>query len=277
MLKVINEEVCKDPKSLNNQFLNAIPFAHIVIENFLHEDLANTLVSQFPALSLMHSSHHYLFSQKYELSFWSQVSDLFSQLHQDLLSDEFSEFISQVAGKKVFMDADYCGELHQARDGGFLDMHVDFNLHPKNETWIHELTLLIYLNRDWQDDYGGELLMHHHDNPKVYEVSPVFNRCTIIKSDETTFHGYRRLNLPEDITRKSILVNFYREVELSQVPPRRPTVWATKEVSPLKALLAKLYNPISTLKHRLFGLTTAGDREEAKKIKEQIKKNLNIR
>lgn len=267
MLKVINEQqVCKDPKGLNNQFLNAVPFPHIVIENFLHEDLAEKLVSEFPPLSLMHSSHHYLFNQKHELSFWSQLSDLFSQLHQDLLSDEFSEFISQVAGKKVFMDADYCGELHQSRDGGFLDMHVDFNLHPKNHAWIHELTLLIYLNKEWQDNYGGELLMQHHDHSKVYEVAPVFNRCAIILSDETTFHGYRKLNLPEHITRKSILVNFYREVESSQIPPRRPTVWATKEVSPLKSFLAKIYNPISTLKHRLFGLTTAGDRKEAEKI-----------
>ncbi len=268
MLKVINEEVCKDFKILNHQFLNAIPFPHVVIENFLHEDLAEKLVSQFPALSLMHSSHHYLFNQKYELSFWSQVSDLFSQLHQDLLSDQFSEFISQVAGKKVFMDADYCGELHQGRDGGFLDMHVDFNLHPKKDTWIHELTLLIYLNKDWQDNYGGQLLMQHHNYPKTYEVTPVFNRCAIIRSDETTFHGYRQLKLPENLTRKSILVNFYREVEPSQIPPRRPTVWATKEVSPLKSLLAKIYNPISALKHRIFGLTTAGNRQEVQKIKE---------
>jgi hypothetical protein len=96
----------------------------------------------------------------------------------------------------------------------------------------------------------------------------LFNRCTIIKSDETTFHGYRKLNLPENITRKSILVNFYREADPSQIPTRRPTVWATKEVSPLKSLLAKIYNPISTLKHRLFGLTTAGKRQDVSKIKE---------
>jgi hypothetical protein len=273
MLKVINVEVCKDPKNLNQQFLNATPFPYIVIDNFLREDLAENLLAEFPALSLMHSSHHYLFSQKYELSFWSSVSDLFSQLHQDLLSDEFREFISQVSGKQVFMDSDYCGELHQGRDGGFLDMHVDFNLHPKNDTWVHELTLLIYLNKDWQEHYGGQLLMQNHENPKMYEVSPIFNRCTIMRSDETTFHGYRQLNLPEHITRKSILVNFYREVAPEQSPPRRPTIWATKEVSSVKAWLAKLYNPISTMKHRLFGLTTAGDRQELEKIKSRNKNN----
>jgi len=266
MLKVIDIDVCKDTENLSCQFLNAKPFPHIVIDNFLCQDLAEKLLAEFPALSLMHSSHHYLFSKKHELSFWSNISDLFSQLHQDLLSDEFRTFISQVAGKQVFMDADYCGELHQSRDGGYLDMHVDFNLHPKNDSWVHELTLLIYLNKDWQDNYGGQLLMQHHENPKMYEVSPIFNRCTIIRSDETTFHGYRRLNLPEDITRKSILVNFYREVTPEQIPSRRPTIWAAEKMSPLKSFLAKIYNPISTLKHRLFGLTTAGSRQEVKKV-----------
>jgi Rps23 Pro-64 3,4-dihydroxylase Tpa1-like proline 4-hydroxylase len=266
-MRIINEEVCKDPKNLNSQFLKAIPFPHIVIDNFLHEDFAERILQDFPTLSMMHSSHHYLFNQKYELSFWYQISDLFSELHQDLLSDQFRGFISQVSGKQVFMDADYCGELHQGRDGGFLDMHVDFNLHPKNETWIHELTLLIYLNKDWQDHYGGQFLMQNRNNSKVYEISPIFNRCTIISSDESTFHGYRQLNLPEHITRKSILVNFYREVTPEDAPPRRPTIWATQKVSPLKSLLAKIYNPISTLKHRLFGLTTAGDRKEVEKTR----------
>ena len=272
MLKVIDMEVCKDTKSLSREFLNATPFPHVVIDNFLCQDLAEKLLAEFPAMSVMHSGNHYLFSQKHELSFWSNLSDLFSQLHQDLLSDEFRTFISQVAGKEVFMDADYCGELHQSRDGGYLDMHVDFNLHPKNDSWIHELTLLIYLNKDWQDNYGGQLLMQHHDDPNMYEVSPIFNRCTIIRSDETTIHGYRKLNLPEGITRKSILVNFYREVAPHQIPPRRPTIWSTNRVSPVKAALAWIYNPISTLKHRLFGLTTAGDRKEIEKIR-----NLNKR
>ncbi|MEE3715559.1 2OG-Fe(II) oxygenase [Tumidithrix elongata RA019] len=271
MLKVVRMDVCQEPDMLAHKFQNATPFPHIVIDNFLHEDLAERLLSDFPDISLMHKSHHYLFTQKYELSFWAKASDLFSQLHQDLLSEEFRLFISQVAGKNVFMDFDFCGELHQGRDGSYLDMHVDFNLHPKKDNWVHELTLLIYLNKNWQDQYGGQLLLQHQDQSKVYEIAPIFNRCTIICSDETTFHGYRKLNLPANVTRKSILVNFYREVAPDQIPPRKPTIWATEKVSPLKAGLAKLYNPISTLKHQLFGLTTAGDREDIEKIKERSK------
>lgn len=268
MLTVVNPDVCKETEKLSHQFLNATPFPYIVIDNFLHEDLAEELLAQFPDISLMHRSHHYLFTQKHELSFWAKTSDLFSNLHQDLLSDEFRLFISQVSGKQVFMDFDYCGELHQGTNGSFLDMHLDFNLHPTHDNWVHELTLLIYLNKDWQDGYGGQLQLQHQETSKIYEVAPIFNRCAIIRCcDEDTFHGYRQLKLPDNVTRKSILVNFYREVAPEEAPPRRPTIWATKKVSPLKAFLAKIYNPISTLKHRLFGLTTAGDRHEAEKIR----------
>ena len=267
MLKTINADLSKAPKELSRQYSTATPFAHIVIDDFLHESLAETLLSDFPDISVMHRSHHYLFNKKHELSFWAKTSDLYSQLHQDLLSEEFRLFISQVVGKQVFMDFDFCGELHQGSDGDFLDMHVDFNLHPKQDNWIHEMTLLIYLNKNWQDHYGGQLLMQHQETSKVYEVLPIFNRCVIMRSDETTFHGYRQLKLPKNVTRKSVLVNFYREVTSDQIPPRRPTIWATKKVSPLKAFLAKLYNPISTIKHRLFGLSTAGKREDVEKIK----------
>jgi len=272
MFKVINWDACKEVDTLANKFLNATPFPSIVIDNFLHESLADELLEDFPDISLMHLSRHYLFTKKYELSFWANASELFSQLHQDLLSDQFREFISQVADKQLFMDFDFCGELHQGRDGSFLDMHVDFNLHPKHEHWVHEATLLIYLNKNWQNEYGGQLLLQHQDTSDVYEIAPVFNRCVILSSDETTFHGYRQLKLPADITRKSILVNFYREAPLSQIPARRPTAWATEKVSPLKATLAKIYNPLSTLKHRLFGLTTAGAREDVEKIKNRNQK-----
>ena len=271
MLKTINADVSKVTDKLADQYSVADPFAHIVIDNFLEYAVAEKLLSEFPDTSIMYRSNHYIFNKKYELSFWSQVSDLFSQLHQDLLSEEFRLFINQVTKQPLFMDFDFCGELHQGRNGDFLDMHVDFNLHPKQDNWVHEMTLLIYLNKNWQDHYGGQLLMQHQETSKVYEVSPIFNRCVIMRSNATTFHGYRKLNLPENITRKSVLVNFYREVPSDQIPPRRPTIWATKKVSPLKAFLAKAYNPVSTIKHRLFGLTTAGDREEVEKINERNK------
>ncbi len=46
------------------------------------------------------------------------------------------------------------GGLHQIEKGGFLKVHVDFNKHKKMHL-DRRLNLLIYLNKDWQEEYGG--------------------------------------------------------------------------------------------------------------------------
>ena len=48
------------------------------------------------------------------------------------------------------------GGLHELRNNGFLNIHADFNLHPTMKL-DRRLNILIYLNKDWNDDFGGNL------------------------------------------------------------------------------------------------------------------------
>src|SRR5262249_8347004 len=48
------------------------------------------------------------------------------------------------------------GGLHQILRGGFLKVHADFNRHEKLGL-DRRVNVLIYLNRDWQEEYGGHL------------------------------------------------------------------------------------------------------------------------
>src|SRR5204862_8153154 len=48
------------------------------------------------------------------------------------------------------------GGLHQIEPGGFLKVHADFNVHPKLKL-DRRLNMLIYLNKEWRDEYGGHL------------------------------------------------------------------------------------------------------------------------
>ena len=54
------------------------------------------------------------------------------------------------------------GGLHQIEPGGFLKVHADFNVHPKLNL-DRRLNMLIYLNRDWKDEYGGHLELWERD------------------------------------------------------------------------------------------------------------------
>ncbi|SRR5579883_547957 len=253
----INQSIYNEVEKFSKLFSTATPFPHIVIDNFLNESVANALVEDCPRTSSMHRCRHYLFANKHELSSWDSLSDAFYSLHQDLLSHEFQLFMRAISGEDVFMDSKFPGDLHQGSDGGFLNMHTDFNLHPVENTWLHRLNVMIYLNKNWQQHYGGYLQLRLGLKGAIQEIAPVFNRCIIMLSDNTTYHGYTKLNLPQGVTRKSIVVNFYKEESSQKVPFRRVTTWAPDEQGFLfQGNLIKLYNSLTSLKTRLLGSST---------------------
>jgi 2OG-Fe(II) oxygenase superfamily len=257
MFDAINPDVYHRVEDLSDQFQVAVPFPHVVIDNFLDRSIVESLCQDFPEISSMYRSHHYLFANKYELSFWGRISDSFRLVHQELSSTKFQSFIHRLSHANLFMDPEIYGDLHQGVNGSFLDMHVDFNLHPTYATWVHWLNIIIYLNADWQKEYGGPLQLRHGVEGDIYKIAPLFNRCVIMQSNDMTYHGYPQLKLPQGVTRRSILAHFYKEEPLDRLPAQRPTVFVPAQSSIFKSTLAKLYNPLSTLKRRLFGSSNA--------------------
>jgi hypothetical protein len=257
MLSAIDSNVYNSVEELSSKFLMGVPFPHVVIDNFLVRSLADALVNEFPDVNLMHRSHHYLFANKYELASWSTLSKSFGLLYQELISPKFQSFICQVANANIFIDPDVHGDLHQGVNGSFLDMHVDFNVHPYRANWLHYLNIIIYLNKDWEESYGGSLQLKGRLEEELHEIAPLFNRCAIVKSDDTTYHGYRQLRIPQGITRKSILIHFYKEESPKRMPIKQPTIFVPDRASTLKSSLAKLYNPITTLKRQVWGVFKA--------------------
>jgi hypothetical protein len=122
---------------------------------------------------------------------------------------------------------------------------------------------LIYLNKSWKQEYGGDLQLRGSVNGDEYKISPLFNRCVILLMDDNTFHGYSRMTLPKGVTRKSISVHFYKEESPETMPPKRTTTWAVNEKAILKRSAAKLFNPAVLLKNRLLGSFTTRRNQEA--------------
>jgi hypothetical protein len=71
--------------------------------------------------------------------------------------------------------------------------------------------MLIYLNEDWQDSYGGHLeLWDKEVKNAVVKVLPLMNRCVIFNTDEDSFHGHPDpLTTPNGLKRKSIAMYYY--------------------------------------------------------------------
>jgi hypothetical protein len=129
-----------------------------------------------------------------------------------LNSRPFIEFLENMTGIKGLIPDPYFlgGGFHETRQGGHLDVHADFNLHPKMKI-ERRINLLIYLNRDWRADYGGSLeIWDAGMKNRVESITPEFNRCVVFSTDATSFHGHPApVAHPDGISRRSIALYYY--------------------------------------------------------------------
>ncbi|MCS6822278.1 MAG: 2OG-Fe(II) oxygenase [Microscillaceae bacterium] len=213
-MQYINPEYLTSKKiaELKTQFQLAKPYKHIVLDNFLREDFANLLHDNFPSIDKLNKHYKGLNEQKSEGSNFQDFHPVFTELRQNLLMQkEFWQYISQIISiDDLFITDDKLGTgLHQGANGSFLDIHIDFNIHIEKN--VHRrANMLIYLNKDWKPEYGGDLEMWNADMTKCEKkVAPIFNRMVLFETNEISYHGYSKIHVPEGVTRKSIYSYFY--------------------------------------------------------------------
>ena len=102
------------------------------------------------------------------------------------------------------------GGIHQIRRGGFLKVHTDFNWHAGLQ--LHRrVNVLLYLNEDWQAEWGGALELWKPDMSACGAlILPLLNRLVIFSTTDESYHGHPDpLACPEGVSRNSIALYYY--------------------------------------------------------------------
>lgn len=189
------------------------PFPHIVIDNFLPESLLERVLGEFPDSRKIDwkkfdSSAEKKLASTSELQMGENTRSLLYQLN----SSTFISFLEKLTGiEGIIPDPHFeGGGLHQIERGGYLKIHADFNRHQRMRL-DRRLNLLIYLNQDWQEKYGGHFEMWDTEMTKCEKkILPIFNRCVIFSTTDFSFHGHPEpLTCPENRTRKSLALYYY--------------------------------------------------------------------
>lgn len=138
------------------------------------------------------------FENKFTLRNKDNLPKNCSILFKYLTSNEILDKLSFLFGIKLLNDEtkNWWG-IHKYDHGDKLDIHVDAGLHPitKNKK---QVTLGIYLSRDWKQENGGHLELWEGENSVnnnaklikcVEKILPLFNTLVLFKCNDYAWHG----------------------------------------------------------------------------------------
>jgi Rps23 Pro-64 3,4-dihydroxylase Tpa1-like proline 4-hydroxylase len=189
------------------------PFPHVVIDDVLPRAVAEGIVERFPEpRSLPWRRYDNESEVKLEFQDETRLDEYLRETLYQFNSALFLEFLETLTNIRGLIPDPYFegGGLHQIERGGFLNIHADFDHHSRLGL-RRRLNVLIYLNREWKDEYGGHLeLWDREMRACVRRIAPTFNRCVIFNTDDQAYHGHPEpLQCPPGVTRKSLALYYY--------------------------------------------------------------------
>lgn len=207
-------ELRHDPRALHEHYVSADPFPHIVIDDLFDDAVLQSIVDDFPKPEQTRWMRFDSPTEK-KLGYYHEHSTITANIRAflDAMNGfEMLLFLEALTGIEGLIPDPYFGGggLHQIESGGFLKIHTDFNVHPKLKL-DRRVNLLVYLNRGWQEEWGGHLeLWNASMTEQRQRIAPLFNRTVVFSTTDHSFHGHPHpLATPPGVTRKSVSLYYY--------------------------------------------------------------------
>ncbi len=158
LLSLKNQNFLKIAKEYSTKYKSAVPFPNISFDDFFHSDFLSEVLTEFPDLSKKDSinfndAKQIKLAGKGEVDFGAQTKTLMHFLN----SEPFLNFLQILTGIEEPLISDPCffgGGQHEIKPGGLLKVYADFNKHPQLKL-DRRINVLVYLNKDWKEEYGG--------------------------------------------------------------------------------------------------------------------------
>lgn len=195
-----------------NSFATAAPFPHVVMDGLFPQQAIDDVLEEFPEPSpdwlRFDRETSVKLAMPNEWSMGPSTRHLLSQFN----SAAFVNFLEHLSGIEGLIPDPHLegGGLHQIERGGFLKVHADFNRQERLRL-DRRLNILLYLNRNWADGWGGQLeLWNQSMTDCVRRISPIFNRMVLFATTDLAYHGHPEpLQCPAGVSRRSIALYYY--------------------------------------------------------------------
>jgi Rps23 Pro-64 3,4-dihydroxylase Tpa1-like proline 4-hydroxylase len=218
-------------------FHNAKPFNYCIIDNFFVDDIAKKLSEEFPSSDsdVFNGIYFNQIENKKTCNIWDRFPETTYNVLQYLNSNEFLTFLESTTNTTPLY-ADFGlhgGGWHIHPPGGKLNVHLDYNIHPKMKLQ-RKFNLLVYLNPNYKSDWGGELGLWSSENNKpkdlVKKIEPIFNRAIFFDTTQNSWHGLEiPNNFPNGQDRKSIAMYYLTDSKDNTSSRNRALFYPSKD------------------------------------------------
>ncbi len=199
-------------------YAEAQPFAHAVIDDIFDPVMLRAVRAEIDAITVPPERNFYGTFEKRRLSKLKAMPPQTRALIDYLHRPDFLAELSMMTGIADLIPDETLegGGLHQIGPGGYLKVHADFNWNRYIKRY-RRLNVLVYLNENWDDAWGGKLELWDRDMSACSaEIAPRMNRMVVFSTTDDSFHGHPvPLTCPTDVTRNSIALYYYT----ATIPP----------------------------------------------------------
>lgn len=222
-------------KQYSSSFSEAKPYRFIVVDNFLTPEFCHAVCQAYPSYKEAQKIGQQEFKKADEYRKIQITSaDLFpgpvQTLAQELCSDNFCHILSEITGiEDLVADNKFRGAgMHLMQTGAWLSPHVDFN--HIEERMYRRLNVILYLNEDWEEGWGGALEIWDPEMKTcMHVVPPIFNRAVIFNTVPGSFHGVLPVTCESDRSRNTFASFYYTDT----APPEwegkfHGTIWGSR-------------------------------------------------
>ena len=196
----------------HSTYVSGDPYPHIAIDNAFSEELLSKVAEETVDVKGDDGS----FEGKHEALKTQRTAERLPFYSRNFLyamnSRPFLQFLERMTGIKGLIPDPYFigGGLHETKTGVYPNIHADFNHHAALNL-ERRLNILVYLNKDWKEEYGGSFEIWDTPMKKRFgQWAPVFNRFVAFSTASDTMHGNPEpVNHPDGLSRRSLALYHY--------------------------------------------------------------------
>lgn len=181
----------------SSEYVKARPYPHLMLDDLFDASQLETAIREMPIDNAKWNTYNTVDEYKHVCSDIRKFGPTTETLVHALNSAPFVNFLEKLTGIKALIPdpSMHAAGYMRVEPKGFLALHTDFTAHAYLRL-ERRINVLVYLNRDWQPEWGGQLELHSNNpatNPKheTITIEPVFNRMVIFNTPNA-LHGHPR-------------------------------------------------------------------------------------